>query len=53
MGLERFIDFREEMLPEEIDWLNAYHAKVYETLEPHLNAEEQAWLREKTKPFTK
>ena len=44
---------REEMLPEEIDWLNAYHAKVYETLAPHLNVEEQAWLREKTKPFSK
>ena len=29
-------------------WLNKYHQLVYETLSPHLNAEEQAWLREKT-----
>ena len=29
-------------------WLNKYHQHVYETLSPHLNAEEQAWLREKT-----
>ena len=34
--------------PREHAWLNKYHQHVYETLSPHLNAEEQAWLREKT-----
>ena len=42
---------REELLPEEIAWLNDYHARVYETLSPHLNADEQAWLREATQPI--
>ena len=41
----------DKMLPEEIAWLNAYHQRVYETLSPHLNADEQAWLREATKPI--
>ncbi|MEG0950108.1 MAG: aminopeptidase P family protein [Bacteroidales bacterium] len=34
---------------EEKAWLNAYHQKVYDKLSPALNAEEQAWLAEKTK----
>lgn len=42
---------REEMSPEEIAWLNGYHAHVFETLSPHLTADEQAWLREATKPL--
>lgn len=29
--------------------LNAYHAKVYETIAPHLNEEEKTWLKEYTK----
>ena len=29
--------------------LNAYHALVYETLAPHLAADEQAWLRDYTR----
>lgn len=33
---------------EEIRVLNAYHAKVYEVLAPHLAGEELAWLREVT-----
>ena len=35
----------EMMLPEEIAWLNQYHQRVYDTLAPHLDAEETAWLR--------
>lgn len=29
-------------------WLNKYHQQVYDLLSPHLNAEEAAWLKEKT-----
>jgi Xaa-Pro aminopeptidase len=36
-----------------IDWLNAYHALVFEKLSPHLNAEEQKWLSKKTAPISK
>jgi len=30
-------------------WLNKYHQMVYDKLSPHLNEEEKAWLKEKTK----
>ncbi len=32
----------------EIDWLNSYHAEVYEKLSPYLSGEEKEWLKEKT-----
>ena len=31
--------------------LNAYHAAVYETLAPHLDEEERAWLKHYTRPL--
>ena len=37
---------REMMLQEEIDWLNQYHQTVFDRLSPHLDADEQEWLRE-------
>ena len=37
---------RELLLPEEAEWLDRYHQLVYNTLAPHLDAEEAAWLRE-------
>ena len=36
---------REMMLQEEIDWLNQYHQRVFDTLAPHLNQKESAWLQ--------
>jgi Xaa-Pro aminopeptidase len=33
----------------EIEWLNAYHRKVFSALSPKLNEEEQQWLAEKCK----
>ena len=35
---------------EEIDYLNAYHQKVYDTLAPFLKKDEKNWLKEKTRP---
>ncbi len=32
----------------EIDWLNNYHAEVYEKLSPYLTGPEKLWLKEKT-----
>lgn len=32
----------------EIDWLNSYHADVYEKLNPYLSEKEKLWLEEKT-----
>ena len=40
---------RSLLSPEEIDWLNAYHREVFETLAPGLNPEEVDWLKEKCK----
>ncbi len=35
---------------DEIDYLNAYHKKVYDILAPYLKKEERQWLKEKTQP---
>ncbi|MBR1410767.1 MAG: aminopeptidase P family protein [Prevotella sp.] len=40
---------KEMLLQEEIDWLNQYHQRVFDTLSPHLNDEETSWLREACK----
>ena len=44
---------KEAILPElmtkkEIDWLNAYHAEVYEKIAPYLPSQEREWLHEAT-----
>lgn len=39
------------LLPEEIDWFNAYHHSVYEKLSPFLDEEEKLWLKNATKPI--
>jgi Xaa-Pro aminopeptidase len=39
------------MTQEEIEWLNAYHQRVFDTLSPHLSDEENSWLRMATAPF--
>ena len=36
---------KEMLLTEEIAWLNQYHQHVYDTLAPHLNNDEAAWLK--------
>ena len=41
----------ELLTQEEKDWLNAYHAEVYEKIAPHLNSEERLWLQEATCPL--
>lgn len=37
------------MSASDIDWLNDYHAMVYDRLSPSLNEDEKSWLKEKTK----
>lgn len=39
------------LLPEELNWLNSYHAEVYAKLTPYLDEEEQIWLKNATKPI--
>ena len=38
-----------KMTQDEIEWLNAYHAQVYDTLQPYLNDEEKDWLKNATR----
>ena len=42
---------RELLTDEELAWLNGYHQLVYDRLSPLLDADEQAWLREATRPL--
>ena len=49
---------RDAILPElmsekELALLNAYHARVYEEISPHLSEEERHWLEEETKELKK
>ena len=40
---------KELLLQEEIDWLNQYHQRVFDTLSPHLDDEEKEWLKQACK----
>ena len=43
---------KEELLPEEVAWLNKYHQHVYDVLAPHLDDEgDKEWLRKATMPI--
>ena len=39
------------MRPEEIEWLNNYHKRVYDELSPLLEDEDKEWLKQKTRPL--
>ena len=40
------------MTPDEIAWLDGYHARVAETLGPLVDKETLGWLRDATRPLT-
>jgi Xaa-Pro aminopeptidase len=42
---------RDLLSPDERQWLNAYHARVRDTLSPLVDDETRAWLSEATKPI--
>jgi len=46
---ERELIDKSMLLRHEIEWVNTYHAKVYETLYPVLDKEVRLWLKDKTK----
>ncbi|KAK3035251.1 hypothetical protein RJ639_033885 [Escallonia herrerae] len=39
------------LVPEEIEWVNTYHAKCRETLVPFLDESEMTWLKKATEPI--
>lgn len=41
------------LTPKEIEWYDAYQQRVYRELSPELEAHEQEWLRDKTKPLSR
>ena len=49
--LDTSIVIKELLDASEIDWLNAYNAKVFQTLSPRLPSEIAQWLRNKTLPI--
>lgn len=49
--IETMLIDRQLMLPHEIDWLNSYHKKVWDTLSPFLTEEECEWLKKKCEMF--
>ena len=48
---EREAILTDMLTKKELEWINAYHKKVYETIGPMLNEEEKAWLKEATAPL--
>ncbi|HKB00047.1 MAG TPA: aminopeptidase P family protein [Methyloceanibacter sp.] len=46
----RLIDPK-QLLPRELAWLNAYHARVRREIEPILLSDDRAWLRHATAPI--
>ena len=43
----------DRLTDEEIQWVNDYHAAVYEKLAPLLSEDTRSWLREETRPIQK
>jgi len=48
---ERDLMDKKILSEKEKDWINAYHAKVYEKLSPILDQDLASWLKEKTQPL--
>jgi Xaa-Pro aminopeptidase len=46
--IDRKLIDKKLLTPEELDWLDSYHQKVYNHLVDHLTVEEQIWLKEAT-----
>ncbi len=50
---ERELIDKEMLSQKEIDWINAYHIKVYQKLSPVLDKKVNLWLKDKTQPIIK
>ncbi|KAF8409916.1 hypothetical protein HHK36_002435 [Tetracentron sinense] len=40
------------LVPEEIEWVNIYHSRCREVLEPYLDESEMVWLKKATEPIS-
>jgi Xaa-Pro aminopeptidase len=46
--IDRRLIITENLTAEERDWLNAYHARVFKLITPHLDALDRVWLEKST-----
>lgn len=51
MPIETKLINKDMMEGVEIEWLNAYHAKVRELVGPRVEGDAKKWLEEKTQPI--
>ena len=49
--IERRLIVKEMLTAGELDWLNAYHAEVFEKIAPGLDGETRAWLEAACAPL--
>jgi Xaa-Pro aminopeptidase len=49
--IDRRLIVKELLAPDEIAWLDAYHARVLETIGPELDAETRGWLTRAAAPL--
>jgi Xaa-Pro aminopeptidase len=49
--IDRRLIVKELLQPEEIAWLDAYHARVLQTIGPDVDPETRAWLAQATAPL--
>jgi Xaa-Pro aminopeptidase len=49
--IDRTLVDRELLTPSEVEWWNAYHARVREVLTPQLQGEDLAWLEDACEPL--
>jgi Xaa-Pro aminopeptidase len=49
--IERRLIVKEMLSPQELAWLNAYHAQVVERIGPTLDGDDRAWLEEACAPL--
>jgi Xaa-Pro aminopeptidase len=49
--IDRRLVAPEMLSPSELDWLNAYHARVAEIIGPELGPQDRAWLDGATAPI--
>ncbi|MEM6536208.1 MAG: aminopeptidase P family protein [Pseudomonadota bacterium] len=49
--IDRSLIVKDLLSAEELNWLNQYHARVRDTLTPHLDDDVAAWLADMTRPL--
>lgn len=51
--IDRNLIVADMLFDKELEWLNDYHAKVFDNLSPHMDEDEVEWLEKATAPIVK